>query len=88
MPIYWIKVAPTKRPMPLNLGIGVTAHDEADARTLTRLLVGERAIVSIEIVEDVTSLDQAHVRPNMGNIFARGVWFPLDYEGRTEAAGR
>jgi hypothetical protein len=25
-------------------------------------------------------LDQKHVVPNMGNIFIRGVWFPLGYE--------
>jgi hypothetical protein len=41
---------------------------------------GPLAVKSIAIVDDVATLDQGHVRPNMGSIFARGIWFPLGYE--------
>ena len=28
---------------------------------------------------DIRSLDENHVRPNMGNPAAPGIWFPLGY---------
>jgi hypothetical protein len=31
-------------------------------------------------VEDVRSLDEGHVRPTMGNIFARGIWWSQGFE--------
>jgi hypothetical protein len=65
------------------LGAGVTASSHEDALRLLR----ERVFSSCpmppikKIVEDVSieSLDQNHVRPNMGDPTLRGVWFPLGY---------
>ncbi len=47
---------------------------------MARFVVGDRSIASLAIVEDVETLDQGHVRPTMGNIFIRGVWWPRGYE--------
>jgi hypothetical protein len=93
---YWIKFETTaafrferdggvvvKRavPSPFNLGIGVTARDEADAIYLAQVVVGKREVESISPVIDPSTLDQGHVRPNMGDIFVRGVWWPRGFEG-------
>jgi hypothetical protein len=35
----------------------------------------------VQVVEnvDVSTLDQKHVLPNIGDVTVRGVWFPLGY---------
>lgn len=35
----------------------------------------------LKVIENVAipDLDQGHVVPNMGNIFKRGIWWPLGY---------
>lgn len=78
---YWIKFEPAEVPSPFNLGIGVTARDDSDAAYLAQFVVGERKITSISLIEDINTLDERHVRPNMGNMFVRGVWWPGGYEG-------
>ena len=60
----------------MNLGVGVTARSEDDARALVETAFPEARIASLASVDDVSALDQGHVAPNMGNIFARGIWFP------------
>jgi hypothetical protein len=73
MPIrYWFKA---KR----GLGFGVTAQSREDAESLLRTLwpaSSEAEIVEIISDIDLTSLDQAHVLPNIGLPNVRGVWFP------------
>ncbi len=73
---YWANTKQLPRPSPLNVGIGVTAHSEADARTLIAEHFGEIEIVGMMIVSDLGALDQKHVRPNMADHMVRGVWFP------------
>jgi hypothetical protein len=78
---YWLKFAPVARPSVLNLGCGITAYDGDDARHIFESEVaprfGNREICEIIEEIDVASLDEAHVRPNMGVVSTRGVWFPL-----------
>jgi hypothetical protein len=65
----------------LNLGCGITAYDRADADQFLReevfSLYGERQIQKVIADIDVRTLDEGHVRPNMGNPAVRGIWFPL-----------
>ena len=64
-----------------NLGFGVTAYSEDDARHLIEHAVGTRPldgeVVRIIVDVDVRDLDQRHVVPNMGPPNLRGVWFPM-----------
>jgi hypothetical protein len=73
---YWITLENLDTPSALNLGIGVTAWDESDARDLAAAVAGNRRIVAVRLITDMATIDQKHVIPNMGNHFARGVWFP------------
>jgi hypothetical protein len=84
---FWItlEVPREKGPTPLRLGVGVTATSEADARHLFTAAFGsEYRIASMKPLEDVATLEQDHVVPNMGNIFRRGIWFPQGYEQAIE----
>jgi hypothetical protein len=80
---YWFKFAPftSTSISTLNLGCGVTAHDVEDARRLIEEKVfpifGVREIAEVLENVDISTLDENHVRPNMGNPIVRGVWFPL-----------
>jgi hypothetical protein len=68
------------------LGCGVTARDRDDAIALIKASVFHNRPfppIKREVQDiDISSLDAGHVRPSMGNIFARGVWFPLGYDLR------
>jgi hypothetical protein len=76
---YWIKT--DKR---MSLGYGITARSKEDAETLLRLVVSsDCAVITIKPIEDAASLDQGHVIPNMGNMFRRGIWYPLGYDHLT-----
>ncbi len=77
---YWFTFERIGHPTPLNLGAGVTAHDDGDARRLIREAFGDLAVADMAVLENLDGLDQGHVRPNMGNILVRGIWFPLGYE--------
>ncbi|MDO6962852.1 hypothetical protein [Rhizobium alvei] len=74
---YWVNF---ENPTPLcRMGWGVTAIDEADARVI---VMGSPewarepcAIASIRAIS-FDEIEKNHVRPNMGNILARGIWFP------------
>jgi hypothetical protein len=78
---FWITIQPYHEPTPLNLGAGITAHSEDDARALFISAFGmEVKIRSVEPIADMRLLEQRHVAPNMGNFLKRGVWFPLGYD--------
>ena len=77
---YWATFAGQPDFHILRLGAGVTAHSPADAKELISIAFGGVEVASLSVVRDVNSLDAGHVRPNMGNIFQRGVWFPLGHE--------
>lgn len=78
---YWISISPLHSPSPLNLGIGVTALSEDDARTIVSALFGgEIVMLKVEPIQDMTTIDQKHVAPNMEpNWLLRGVWYPAGY---------
>jgi hypothetical protein len=80
--IYWVNL---RGKLPgLGLGVGITARDWDDAVLLLseggKVLCGEpidaSMIESWREVKDVAELEQKHVRPNMGEILRRGIWFP------------
>ncbi len=77
---YWVTFERLEDFNTLSLGAGVTAHDPDDVNSLVASAFGQLEIRSIAVVEDVATLDQGQVRPNMGNIFIRGIWFPLGHE--------
>ena len=88
---FWFKFAPLSPPDALNLGCGVTAYGEDDARNIVRESVfgqfSPRRIDSVIEDIDVSTLDAGHVRPNMGDPSAYGVWFPLGVDLRRRARG-
>lgn len=77
---YWITFAPEGEPSPLNLGCGITAHDQSQAEIFLENevfpLFGRRSIAQIVEGIDVSTLEENHVRPNMGSPAVIGVWFP------------
>jgi hypothetical protein len=77
---YWITFADLEDFSSLGRGVGVTANDVGDALTLIESALGPLTIAEITVVEDVATLDEGHVRPNMGSIFLRGIWYPLGHE--------
>jgi hypothetical protein len=78
---YWIKVQRQREPTFLNLGAGVTARSETDAKEIFRSAFGSSFVIESALpVTDIRELDQNHVVLNMGNWLRRGVWFPLGYD--------
>jgi|SRR6188768_759232 len=84
---YWIEFIPaadTRLPMFLARGVGVTAGSSEQALEIVQLKVlGAGTLPPIaKLVEDVdiSTLDENHVRPNMGNPVVFGVWFPLGFQ--------
>ena len=77
MRLFWIEFS--KPVGAYKGGCGVTAYDESDAR---RILEASDWFVrnggSIQSVRTIgfEDIEENHVRPNMGNIFVRGIWFP------------
>jgi hypothetical protein len=78
---YWFTFRRLARPTLLSLGCGITAYDLADAHRMLREKVfpiaGEQPIDDVIENIDVSTLEEKHVRPNMGNPVVRGVWFPM-----------
>ena len=78
---FWITFEKIERPNILNLGCGVTAHDEEDAIQLVRNVfhsnAERRELQSIVEFSNLSDLDQKHVVPNMADPALRGIWFPL-----------
>ena len=77
---FWFNFSASTVPSPLNLGCGVTAFDLQEAiDTMTNdvfPIFGYRKIMSVQKNIDINSLDENHVRLNMGSPVIRGVWFP------------
>jgi hypothetical protein len=66
----------------VTMGCGVSAYDYDDAVQLLRDRVFKGQVPSVANVQadvDVSTLDEGHVRPNMGNPTERGIWFPLGF---------
>ena len=80
MQVYWVRFSNLPAFSGLGLGAGVTAHDVDEAIEIVKDNFGQLDIATLDVVQDIASLDEGHVRPNMGSIFLRGVWFPLGYE--------
>ena len=78
---FWFVFKPSAESSVLEMGCGVTAYDRADAEKLLEEqafpFYGARSIDKVVEDVDVSTLDDKHIRPNMGNPAARGVWFPL-----------
>jgi len=70
---FWFPVAG-------HLGIGVTAESLAEATEMAAAVALEHGwTLDARVVEqnvDVRSLDPDHVRPRLGPVDVRGVWFP------------
>ena len=84
---FWFEFSgdATKRlPAGVAYGCGVSARDYDDALQLIQSKVFEGNPLPETIREiadvDVSELDQNHVRPNMGDVLRRGIWFPLGYD--------
>lgn len=78
---YWIEFSgdPEARPMGVRIGCGVTALDYEDALAMLReTIFVDHNLEVARCVEDVdvSTLDAGHVLPNMGDVTARGIWFP------------
>ena len=67
-----------------GFGVGVTAHNIEDAKCLMKEQIFKKYdLPEIEnIVENIEydALDDGHVKPNMGTIVNRGIWFPKGFE--------
>jgi hypothetical protein len=78
---FWFKFRNGAHPTILSLGCGVTAYDLSDAHEILREQVfsiyQEQLVVQVIADIDVSTLDEKHIRPNMGNPAVRGLWFPL-----------
>ncbi len=77
---YWVTFSDLKDFSSLGLGVGVTGRNIDDALMIVEEVFGHLIVSEITPVNDVASLDAGHVRPNMGSIFLRGVWFPLGHQ--------
>ena len=74
---YWLDVEQSATPMGSNLGVGITAYSEDDARTIfANEFGGGRAVLAIRVIRTIDDIEQNHVRPNMGNLLVRGIWWP------------
>jgi hypothetical protein len=77
---FWIRLAGDEMPVGFQMGCGVTAYTRDDAfALLLKVWPAKRGgPVIIDVSEDVdlTTLDQRHVLPNIGDMTRRGVWFP------------
>ncbi len=65
-----------------RLGYGVTAWTQDDAVNILRSQIFERQTLpeySVEEDVNIAALDAKHIRLNMGNPAARGIWFPCGF---------
>ena len=77
---YWLEFNTAPHPA-MEMGVGVTAWNLDDARTLvTSATASEVAQVDLSrVVEDVDlrELDQSHIAPNVvAAPSVRGIWYP------------
>lgn len=84
---YWIEFDDLEFPSVLGFGCGVTAYNLDDALKVMRAELASIGILqqfnnrlpdikNIVANVDISDLEENHVRPNIGNFFKRGVWWP------------
>ena len=82
---FWFRfdIPASELPIGVGLGCGVNARSLELALEMVRerVFAGPLPALSV-VIEDVeiSSLDEEHVLPNLGDVFAEGVWFPKGYE--------
>jgi hypothetical protein len=83
---YWLtfELSSTEvHPVGVHLGCGITARDLEDALQLARARVWQGgdlpALARVQEEVDISTLDSKRIRPNMGDVTRRGVWYPLGY---------
>lgn len=73
-----------KAPNGIGRGCGITAFSEEDAIFLLEETIFKGKIIpKIKAIYpniDITTLDENHIRPNMGTVSVRGVWFPKGFD--------
>ncbi len=78
---YWFNFVPSTSSSVLNIGCGITAYTEDDARNILEQMVfsfySRREVLEVIIDVDINTLDGNHVRPNMSSPLIRGIWFPV-----------
>ena len=75
---YWISWEHPQTAL-FRLGCGVTAYDAADAIRLLEASLFKQVPLPAHTIREIAGLqelEQDHVLPNIGNIVARGVWYP------------
>ena len=79
MRFYWLTVE--NPPLGMGLGAGITACSEDEAKRIFATAFGDAIqIAKVRVIQTVDEIEQNHVRPNMGNLLVRGIWFPLGHE--------
>jgi hypothetical protein len=79
---YWLTIKNPPQFSTVSLGIGITAYSEDDAKKIFSGAFGDDLhVADVRLVHSVDEIEQAHVRPNMGDLLVRGVWFPRGFEG-------
>jgi hypothetical protein len=81
---FWFKFERLPTPTAINLGCGVSAYDYDDAISLLQERMfgpnGPPAIEQCTQDVEIQTLEKNHVLPNIGNLDARGIWFPQGFE--------
>lgn len=83
---YWFQFLASNTetlPIGISLGCGISAYNYEDAiQLISEKVFTNDVIPGIDsVIEgiDISTLDEAHVLPNMGDVTVRGIWFPLGY---------
>ncbi len=77
---YWMEIKPVQGNLLAHRQFGITAFNQEDALAILRSRIGvEFDVIQCNEGIDVSTLDKAHVLPNIGNVFPRGIWFPSGY---------
>ena len=82
---FWMNFSATNKELlpVISLGCGVTARNKEEALAIVqeKIFNGKKMPTPSEVIEniDISSLDEKHIRPNMGSIFLPGIWFPLGF---------
>lgn len=76
---FWFSFDLARQPRS-RLGCGVTAWTREDAMAIlqARIPADVPAIAACVEDVDVSTLDPRHILPNIGDVTARGIWFPGD----------
>ncbi len=82
---YWItfEVGASVLPLGVGDGCGVTAYGRDDALLIVNAKVfgGNGLPEIVEMIEnvDLSTLDEGHVIPNIGDVTVRSIWFPRGF---------